>query len=309
MSASGSAEGTQRRAETRKRGFLHFDGMKSSAECESSEENSEDPALMVVPGSSASMSGVSQYRDFIGCLPVQLAKRILGLLDEHTLRFCQKVCLYWQHLAEETFKEINFKRIFLDQVRVTMKQYESINIVSSTYANIIEILVPADDDETGDTHSRVLKGKPFESAFINMKTKTEQMEERNVYCGAYFTKTLLEKEDPHRVVDYEGGSLVAMGSKDRLLHLLYVGSETKDVALMKGHVGSIRAVLLCKDRDLVITGSYDATIRCWNLKTDTCVMVLCGHTGTINCLDVHADRLVSGAKDCKVKDQDNNTVQ
>lgn len=38
----------------------------------------EDPALMVVPRSSKSMSGVSQHRDFIRALPVCLAKRILG---------------------------------------------------------------------------------------------------------------------------------------------------------------------------------------------------------------------------------------
>lgn len=43
------------------------------------------------------------------------------------------------------------------------------------------------------------------------------------------------------------------------------------------------------------------TCRCWNLKTDRCLMALYGHTGTVNCLDVHADRLVSGAKDCQVK--------
>lgn len=43
------------------------------------------------------------------------------------------------------------------------------------------------------------------------------------------------------------------------------------------------------------------TCRCWNLKTDRCVMALYGHSGTVNCLDVHADRLVSGAKDCQVK--------
>lgn len=43
------------------------------------------------------------------------------------------------------------------------------------------------------------------------------------------------------------------------------------------------------------------TGRCWNLKTDRCEMALYGHTRSINCLDVHADRLVSGAKDCLVK--------
>lgn len=42
------------------------------------EEDSENPALTVVPGSSESMSGVSQYRDFISCLPGHLSKAILG---------------------------------------------------------------------------------------------------------------------------------------------------------------------------------------------------------------------------------------
>lgn len=37
------------------------------------------------------------------------------------------------------------------------------------------------------------------------------------------------------------------------------------------------------------------------MKTNECVKLLYGHGGTVNCLDVHADRLVSGAKDCLVK--------
>lgn len=43
--------------------------------------------------------------------------------------------------------------------------------------------------------------------------------------------------------------------------------------------------------------------RCWNLKSDRCVMALYGHTGTVNCLDLHGDRLVSGSKDRLVKGQ------
>lgn len=41
-------------------------------------EDSDDPALMVVPGSSTSVSGISRFRDFISCLPVDLSKTILG---------------------------------------------------------------------------------------------------------------------------------------------------------------------------------------------------------------------------------------
>lgn len=44
-----------------------------------------------------------------------------GLLDEHTLRRCPKVCRHWQHLAQETMEEIKFRRIFQDQIKAMMK--------------------------------------------------------------------------------------------------------------------------------------------------------------------------------------------
>lgn len=143
---------------------------------------------------------------------------------------------------------------------------------------------------------------------------------------------LCDSEDPHRVLDYRGGQLMAVGSKDRAVHIFSLGFETKVLRVMKGHVGIIREVLLCEERDLAITASSDASIRwgggkeeldaahddekmflhhmlllfscrCWNLKTDRCVMALYGHTGTVNCLDVYGDRLVSGSKDRLVKGQ------
>ncbi|CAJ1080076.1 CMT1A duplicated region transcript 1 protein [Xyrichtys novacula] len=284
-----------------KRGFLQFNG-SSHNKMEhhvDSDEDSEDPALMVVPGSFRSVSGVSRYRDFIGCLHVDLSKRILGLLDEQTLKLCQKVCRYWEHLAQETMKEIKFARKFQDKAKAIMQKSESNKIVSSTYAKIVEVPVPAEDNEESGIQPHVQK--PFAAAYAKIRTKTVQMEERNVYCGAYYTTTLLSKEDPHRVVDYKGGSLMAMGAKDSAVNLLYVASQTETVSVLKGHVGSIRMVLLCEDRDLLITASCDSSIRCWSLKTDACVMALYGHTRVVNCLDVHADKLVSGAKDCLVK--------
>lgn len=112
------------------------------------------------------------------------------------------------------------------------------------------------------------------------------MEERNVYCGAYFTKVLLNRsvrfpssvlipralrdygslcpprrEDGHRVADYGGGRLVATGSKDGAVQLLRLASETTAASVMRGHVASVRAVLLCEDRHLVATASGDASVR------------------------------------------------
>jgi len=70
-----------------------------------------------------------------------------------------------------------------------------------------------------------------------------------------------DREDPHRMVDFRGGPLMATGSADRVARLLHVASETTAVAALSGHSGSIRAVLLCEDRGLLITAGCDGSIR------------------------------------------------
>ncbi|XP_074518693.1 F-box and WD repeat domain containing protein 10B [Halichoeres trimaculatus] len=283
-----------------RRGFLLFNVSSQNTIHHHKDEDSEEPALMVVPGSFKSVSGVSRYRDFIGCLHVDLSKRILGLLDENTLRRCQKVCRYWKHLAQETMAEIKLAKNFQDKTKAMMEEIKS-DMVNPTYAKVVKVPVPIKDNEGKDFQPHALKLEPFVSAYTGIKTKIVNMEERNVYCGAYFATVLLDEEDFYRVVDYKGGTLMATGSKDWMAKLFYVASQAKTVSVLKGHVGSIRAVFLCEDRDLLITGSSDSSIRCWNVKKDVCVMTLHGHTRPVNCLDVHDDKLVSGAKDCLVK--------
>ncbi|KAM8887573.1 F-box/WD repeat-containing protein 10 [Synchiropus picturatus] len=261
-----------------------------------------DPVLLVIPGSSESMSGVSLYKDLITNLPVDLAKRIFGLRDDHDLQTCQRIGLeVWKLLAIEVGDEKKFRRGFHEQVKAVMERYKGINWVSPTFARMVEVLVPCGLDQEEDTSTGAHEIRSFENAYANMKTKAVQMEERNIYCSAYYTTVVLDKEDTHRVVDYRGQTYMALGSKDCSVHLLYVGTKSKFVSALKGHVGSIRAVLMCEEKGIMISGSCDTSIRCWSLRTDQCVMALYGHTGSVNCLDIYEDRLVSGAKDCQVK--------
>ncbi|MCI4384555.1 hypothetical protein PGIGA_G00040030 [Pangasianodon gigas] len=262
----------------------------------------EDPALMVVPRSSKSMSGVSQHRDFIRALPVGLAKRILGLLDKATLQSCKHVSQHWQYLTEEIIAEHSVKKMVEDQAVILQGTPSAVNPV---YARIREVLVPIGKEEVYiQPKKSFLKNKDirgFESVYTKIKTKVVEMEERNVYCGVYNISIVLDREDPSRVIHYGGGRMVALGSRDRSVRLLDTMLVKEVPPLMHGHAGSVRAVLVCEERELVISASYDLSIRCWNLKTGACVMLFSGHMGTITCLDLHGNHLVSGARDCKVK--------
>ncbi|KAG7324841.1 hypothetical protein KOW79_011157 [Hemibagrus wyckioides] len=263
----------------------------------------EDPALMVVPRSSKSMSEVSQHRDFIRALPVGLAKRILGLLDKASLQSCKHVSQHWQYLTEEIVAEHSVKEMVENQA-VILQGIPSVD--NSSYAGIREVLVPLRKEEMYlQTKKSFLKNnediRGFESVYSKIKTKVVEMEERNVYCGLYNILIVLDREDPSRVIHYDGGRMVVLGAKDRTVRLLDTVLLKEVPPLMHGHAGSVRAVLVCEERELVISASYDLSIRCWNMKTGACVMLFSGHMGTITCLDLHGHHLVSGSRDCKVK--------
>ncbi|XP_059387548.1 F-box and WD repeat domain containing protein 10B isoform X2 [Carassius carassius] len=276
-------------------------GQDSDSDC----SDDPDPALTVVPRSSKSLSGVSRHRDFIRCLPVDIAKRILGLLDKVSLYSCKHVSMHWQWLTEEVLTELEVKKSVEKQAMIL--QGNSASKVNPDYAKICEVVVPISEEDKHFQHGesfpkhKPLQEQDLDSIYKGFKTKTVQLEERNVYCGVYNISVLLEREDPSRVMHYAGGQLVAVGSKDRIIRLLHVPSLKEIPPVIQGHAGSIRAVLVCEERDLVISASYDLSIRCWNLKTGVCMIIFHGHFGTINCLDLYEERLVSGAKDCRVK--------
>lgn len=72
---------------------------------------------------------------------------------------------------------------------------------------------------------------------------------------------LHHREDPSRVIHYNGGRMVALGSKDRSVRLLDTTLMKQVPPVMHGHAGSVRAVLVCEERELVISASYDLSIR------------------------------------------------
>ena len=52
---------------------------------------------------------------------------------------------------------------------------------------------------------------------------------------------------------------------------------------MVGHTDTVRCVHMSTQRGIVISGSYDKTLRLWCLKTGNCSSVLRGHTGHVLC--------------------------
>ncbi|KDO34629.1 hypothetical protein SPRG_00692 [Saprolegnia parasitica CBS 223.65] len=63
-----------------------------------------------------------------------------------------------------------------------------------------------------------------------------------------------------------------------------------------GHGGPVWALHMYGNHTLV-SGSYDKTVKLWNLQTGSCVRTLRAHTGWVSSLDMHAGKIASGSWD------------
>ncbi|NWI88125.1 FBW10 protein, partial [Pitta sordida] len=270
-----------------------------------------DQDITMVPASLQSGSEVTQTKDFTRCLPLQLSMYILGLLDEKSLSACAEVNRHWAFLAEQVKGEQEC-RATVEKDLLQLKELCPRKTISN-YAKRVSVQIPQLNEEShvievkdNNVHRR-RKSKQTEeevglhAAYRNLKTQNIQLEERNVFCGSYNTHVLMKQSDKGRIIHYSGGNLVAVSSAKRGVRLLGVPGVTEVPPLLLGHAGSTRALYLSESKGLLLTASFDLSIRCWNIHSGACVKIFNGHYGTITCLDLHEEQFVSGAGDGMVK--------
>ena len=87
---------------------------------------------------------------------------------------------------------------------------------------------------------------------------------------------------------------------------------TSEVATLAGHSHWVMCCAVFAGGSRALSGSYDNTLKVWNLDTNTVIATLDGHTSYVNCCAVFAEgrRALSGSSDrtLKVWDLDTNTV-
>jgi len=62
------------------------------------------------------------------------------------------------------------------------------------------------------------------------------------------------------------------GTGDKLIKL-WNASSGKLEATLKGHIGTVRSLVISEDGSILYSGSWDHSIRVWNLLSKTCLAV------------------------------------
>lgn len=118
------------------------------------------------------------------------------------------------------------------------------------------------------------------------------------------------------VTDEETGkTLIVTGSRDNTLHVWRLPDEDDDgssfdenaennpflICTLIGHTQSVRAIVGADN--IIVSGSYDHTVRVWDLATKECKFVLKGHTDRIYAiqLDIERNRCISASMDSTIR--------
>lgn len=66
-----------------------------------------------------------------------------------------------------------------------------------------------------------------------------------------------------------------------------------------GHTDTVRCLQV--DGVILISGSYDNTLKIWDLKTGECTNTLRGHTDSVLCLQFDTEKIISGSADRTIR--------
>uniref|UniRef100_A0A7S0IZV8 F-box domain-containing protein n=1 Tax=Calcidiscus leptoporus TaxID=127549 RepID=A0A7S0IZV8_9EUKA len=95
------------------------------------------------------------------------------------------------------------------------------------------------------------------------------------------------------------GELLVSGGNDCVVRLWDLATHTLK-RTFRGHLGAVSSLLLDLPRDALYSGSWDKSVRCWDVRSGECVSVCELHRRSVVCLQLLGDVLVSGGGDGRV---------
>ncbi|KAK4948757.1 hypothetical protein LTR10_012762 [Elasticomyces elasticus] len=237
--------------------------------------------------------------DFISALPAEVAFRILCFLDTISLCKAAQVSRRWRQLADDDVVWHRMCEQHIDRkctkcgwglpllerkmLRASKRQIElraAGNHMPEASSEVpIQPLECTADSDTESHHDYSDLGKLSDGHLSPVQVRRPAL-------GT--TDSEYKRTRPWKDV-----------YKDRFK----VGTNWKygrcSIKILKGHSNGVMSLQLCDN--ILATGSYDATIKIWNLDTGEELRTLTGHTMGVRCLQFDDNKLISGSLDKTLK--------
>ena len=240
--------------------------------------------------------------DFISALPTELGYKIFCYLDTTSLCKAAQVSQRWRSLADD---DVVWHRM--------CEQHIDRKCTECGWG------LPLLERKKLRTEKRQIQLRAQEKDFDSLSSKKS-----NPFCGD--PKSLAEDNLSHKIfingkrsVEEENSTLSLkractepnrLGAqsprpsrpwKDVYKARFKVGTNWKHgrctLKILKGHTNGIMCMQLDDHAHMLATGSYDATIKIWDLRSGECIRTLTGHTSGVRCLQFDDNRLISGSID------------
>ncbi|POR32775.1 Putative E3 ubiquitin ligase complex SCF subunit scon-2 [Tolypocladium paradoxum] len=235
--------------------------------------------------------------DFLAALPNELSYKILCHLDTVSLCKAAQVSVRWRNLADDDVvwhrmceQHIDRKCTkcgwglpLLEKKKLMAWSRHQSAHHRHEHARHAEETTEADDD-VATTSSQ-------ESNKRSLAVRDDGPSKRPRLNGSSHSRSQLDVERKFRPW------------KDVYRDRYKVGYNWKTgrcaIKTFKGHENGITCLQF--DDNVLATGSYDTTIKIWNIETGEVLRTLRGHTSTVRCLQFDDSKLISGSFDKTIK--------
>ena len=225
----------------------------------------------MAPKTRSGNGGNSTKKDFVALLPKEIVLFVLGYLDPSDLLQAAQTSKFWRKQAEDNLLWKN----------------------KCERAGLTYCLNSQNED--------MLKRLSKKSGFIYSVWKASFLRPYRIEKNFRTKRPEVTKVEKCHFSDNLRLSVrnnVIVSSSSNAMHVSSALTGKTQLTLA-GHTGKVRAIQI--NKDFVFSGSWDKTVRVWDVNTGECVHVLRGHTGPVLCLHVHGGIVVSGSQDTTLR--------
>ncbi|KAM0199102.1 hypothetical protein ACHAPA_003703 [Fusarium lateritium] len=233
--------------------------------------------------------------DFLAALPTELSYKILSYLDTVSLCKAAQVSRRWRNLADDDVVWHRMCEQHIDRKctkcgwglpllerkkLMAWSRHQQVHRQPRA-ADVVEI---DDEAETQTSESRKRQAD-------NEQEHEERIAKRTRVNSGSKSRQQLEQERKFRPW------------KDVYRDRFKVGYNWKtgrcSIKTFKGHENGVTCLQF--DDNILATGSYDTTIKIWNIETGEVIRTLRGHTSAVRTLQFDDSKLISGSFDKTIK--------